>query len=312
MNEFIITFRECLEACLIVGIIYTLLEKNNLKKEIGQLWLGVLSAIAASIVVAISLNSLKESIGNASLHALFEAVSMYITAILLWYVIFWLSKHVSNKSGMETKTKQAAASAGFGIFLVVFFAILREGFETALFLMGSFSMTGTFSYLGFFGGMIIAILIGYGIVIQGRKINLRLFFQGTTFMLVIFASGMVAYGTHEMEEFLVKGNHLKYVNLESKIEITRPWNILEPTKEISDSTNEIFYSFNINNRNKYTHILHDKGRVGVFLKGFFGYNSNPNWPELILWILSLIFGVSMWRKFYFPKKNLISKFKLEK
>jgi len=311
VNEFIITFRECLEACLIVGIIYTLLEKNNLKKEIGQLWLGVLSAIAASVVVAISLNSLKESIGNASLHALFEAVSMYITAILLWYVIFWLSKHVSNKSGMETKTKQAAASAGLGIFLVVFFAILREGFETALFLMGSFSMTGTFSYLGFFGGMIIAILIGYGIVIQGRKINLRLFFQGTTFMLVMFASGMVAYGTHEMEEFLVKGNHLEYVNLESKIEIIRPWDILKPTKEISGSANEIFYSFNINGRNKYTHILHDNGRVGVFLKGFLGYNSNPNWPELILWILSLFFGISMWRKFYFPKKNSINKFKLQ-
>ena len=311
MNEFIITFRECLEACLIVGIIYTLLEKNNLKKEIGQLWLGVLSAIAASVVVAISLNSLKESIGNASLHALFEAVSMYITAILLWYVIFWLSKHVSNKSGMETKTKQAAASAGLGIFLVVFFAILREGFETALFLMGSFSMTGTFSYLGFFGGMIIAILIGYGIVIQGRKINLRLFFQGTTFMLVMFASGMVAYGTHEMEEFLVKGNHLEYVNLESKIEIIRPWDILKPTKEIPGSANEIFYSFNINGRNKYTHILHDNGRVGVFLKGFLGYNSNPNWPELILWILSLFFGISMWRKFYFPKKTLVNKFKLE-
>ena len=312
MNEFIITFRECLEACLIVGIIYTLLEKNNLKKEIGQLWLGVLSAIAASVVVAISLNSLKESIGNASLHALFEAVSMYITAILLWYVIFWLSKHVSNKSGMETKTKQAAASAGLGIFLVVFFAILREGFETALFLMGSFSMTGTFSYLGFFGGMIIAILIGYGIVIQGRKINLRLFFQGTTFMLVMFASGMVAYGTHEMEEFLVKGNHLEYVNLESKIEIIRPWDILKPTKEIPGSANEIFYSFNINGRNKYTHILHDNGRVGVFLKGFLGYNSNPNWPELILWILSLFFGVSMWRRFYFPKKILVNKFKLQK
>ena len=311
MNEFIITFRECLEACLIVGIIYTLLEKNNLKKEIRQLWLGVFSAIAASIVVAISLNSLKESIGNASLHALFEAVSMYITAILLWYVIFWLSKNVSNKSGMETKTKQAAASAGLGIFLVVFFAILREGFETALFLMGSFSMTGTFSYLGFFGGMIIAILIGYGIVIQGRKINLRLFFQGTTFMLVMFASGMVAYGTHEMEEFLVKGNHLEYVNLESKIEIIRPWDILKPTKEIPGSTNEIFYSFNINGGNKYTHILHDNGRVGVFLKGFLGYNSNPNWPELILWILSLFFGISMWRRFYFPKKTLVNKFKLE-
>ena len=130
-------------------------------------------------------------------------------------------------------------------------------------------------------------------------------------MLVMFASGMVAYGTHEMEEFLVKGNHLKYVNLESKIEIIRPWDILKPTKEIPGSANEIFYSFNINGGNKYTHILHDKGRVGVFLKGFLGYNSNPNWPELILWILSLFFGISMWRRFYFPKKTLVNKFKLE-
>jgi hypothetical protein len=28
-------------------------------------------------------------------------------------------------------------------------------------------------------------------------------------MLVIFASGMVAYGTHEVEEFVVKGDHLE-------------------------------------------------------------------------------------------------------
>ena len=57
MNEFIIVFRESLEACLIIGIIYILLEKNNLKKELKQVWLGVFSAIAASILVAILLNS---------------------------------------------------------------------------------------------------------------------------------------------------------------------------------------------------------------------------------------------------------------
>ena len=304
MNEFIISFRECLEACLIVGIIYTLLEKNNLKKELRQLWLGVISAIAASAVVAISLNNIKDSLGNASSHALFEAVSMYITAILLWYVIFWLSKHVSHKSGMESKTKAAVASAGWGIFLVVFFAILREGFETALFLMGSFSMTGTFSYLGFFGGMALAILIGYGIVVQGRRINLKLFFQGTTLMLVIFASGMVAYGTHEMEEFLVKGNYLELVSLDSSSEISRPWSVLEPKSELLADANKNYYSFNLNGKEKFTHLLHDKGRVGVFLKGFIGYNSNPNWPELILWVLSLIFGLSMWKNFYFSKKNI--------
>ena len=301
MNEFIIVFRESLEACLIIGIIYLLLEKNNLKKELKQLWLGVFSAIVASIVVAISLNYVKDSIGNESISALFEGLSMYITAGLLWYVIFWLSKHVSQREGMEKKANQAITASGWGIFLLVFFAILREGFETALFLMGSFSMTGSFSYIGFFGGLILALFIGYGIVIQGRKINLRLFFQGTTLMLAIFASGMVAFGTHEVEEFVVKGNHLELVGYQDEKQIPRVWDILKPTLELKEGSNPIFYSYNLNNKNMYTHILHDKGRVGVFLKGFIGYNSNPNWPEVLLWLLSLIFGITMWRRFYFKK-----------
>ena len=301
MNEFIIVFRESLEACLIIGIIYILLEKNNLKKELRQVWLGVFSAIVASIIVAISLNYIKESIGNESISALFEGVSMYITAGLLWYVIFWLSKHVSQRDGMEKKTNQAIAASGWGIFLLVFFAILREGFETALFLLGSFSMSGAFSYIGFFAGLSLALLIGYGIVIQGRKINLRLFFQGTTLMLAIFASGMVAFGTHEVEEFIVKGDRLEWVGLQDEKQIIRAWDILKPTKELQEGANSNLYSYNINNKNMYTHILHDKGRVGVFLKGFIGYNSNPNWLEVILWLISLIFGVGMWRKFYFKR-----------
>ena len=302
MNEFIIVFRESLEACLIIGIIYLLLEKNNLKKELKQVWLGVFSAIVASVIVAISLNYVKESIGNESISALFEGISMFITAGLLWYVIFWLSKHVSHREGMEKKANQALAASGWGIFLLVFFAILREGFETALFLLGSFSMSGTFSYVGFSAGLILALLIGYGIVIQGRKINLRLFFQGTTLMLAIFASGMVAFGTHEVEEFMVKGNHLELVGLQEEKQITRAWDILKPTSELPVAANSNFYSYNINNKNMYTHILHDKGRVGVFLKGFIGYNSNPNWPEVSLWVLSLFFGIRMWRKFYFKRK----------
>ena len=301
MNEFIIVFRESLEACLIIGIIYLLLEKNNLKKELKQVWLGVFSAIVASVIVAFSLNYVKESIGNESISALFEGISMYITAGLLWYVIFWLSKHVSHRDGMEKKANQAIAASGWGIFLLVFFAILREGFETALFLLGSFSMSGAFSYIGFFAGLSLALLIGYGIVIQGRKINLRLFFQGTTLMLAIFASGMVAFGTHEVEEFIVKGDRLEWVGLQEEKQITRAWDILKPTSELPEGANPILYSYNINNKNMYTHYLHDKGRVGVFLKGFIGYNSNPNWVEVILWLMSLFFGVGMWRKFYFKR-----------
>ena len=134
---------------------------------------------------------------------------MYQTAFLIWYVIFWLSKNVSDKKVLEGQALNAMELSSWGIFFVVFFAILREGFETAIFLISSFSITGTFSYLGFFTGALLAILIGYLIVAQGRKINLRSVFKYTTLLLVFLSAGMVAYGTHEAEEYLVKSAQIE-------------------------------------------------------------------------------------------------------
>ena len=52
-------------------------------------------------------------------------------------------------------------------------------------------------------------------------------------------------------------------------------------------------------KNTTKNIPHDKGTIGVFLKGFFGYNSNPNIIEVVLWVLALMFGLNMWRRFYY-------------
>jgi high-affinity iron transporter len=199
---------------------------------------------------------------------------------LIWYVIFWLSKNVSDKKVLEGQALNAMEISSWGIFFVVFFAILREGFETAIFLISSFSITGTFSYIGFISGAVLAILIGYLIVTQGRKIDLRGVFKYTTLLLVFLSAGMIAYGTHEAEEYLVKSEQIE------KSDIYRVWDILEPIQ--SAETGKTTY-----------HPLHDKGSVGLFLKGFFGYNSNPNIPEVILWFMAMLFGLNMWRRFYY-------------
>ena len=274
MAEFIIVFREVLEASLVVGIIYLLLIKTNQTDQLPKLWLAVAASILASILVGYSVIQAKNALGNDSIRALFEGVFLYITALLIWYVIFWLSKHVSDRKILEDQATQALALSSLGIFLVVFFAILREGFETAVFLISSFSITGSFSYVGFVIGALMAIAIGYLIVQQGRKVNLKYIFKYTTLLLVFLSAGMVAYGTHELEEYLVKSDQIK------KEEIYRPWDILQP---INDGD---------------YHPMHDKGIIGVFLKGFFGYNSNPNVIELVLWIAALMFGMNMWRRFY--------------
>ena len=274
MAEFIIVFREVLEASLVVGIIYLLLIKTNQTEQLPKLWLAVAASILASILVGYSVIQAKNALGNDSIRALFEGVFLYITALLIWYVIFWLSKHVSDRKILEDQATQALALSSWGIFLVVFFAILREGFETAVFLISSFSITGSFSYVGFVVGAVMAIVIGYLIVQQGRKVNLKYIFKYTTLLLVFLSAGMVAYGTHELEEYLVISDQIK------KEEIYRPWDILQP---INDGD---------------YHPMHDKGIIGVFLKGFFGYNSNPNVIELVLWIAALMFGMNMWRRFY--------------
>ena len=280
MAEFIIVFREVLEASLVVGIIYLLIEKTNQLTHITKLWYGVFASILASIAVGFLVIQAKNALGNNSTQALFEAVFLYLTAFLIWYVIFWLSKNVSNKKVLESQAINAMEISSWGIFFVVFFAILREGFETAIFLISSFSITGTFSYFGFIVGAVLAIIIGFLIVRQGRKIDLRSVFKYTTLLLVFLSAGMIAYGTHEAEEYLVKSEQIE------KSEIYRVWDILQPTKA-TESGATIY------------HPLHDKGSIGLFLKGFFGYNSNPNIPEVILWFLAMLFGLNMWRRFYY-------------
>ena len=299
MNEFIILFRETLEAALIVGIIYLFLTSNNASTQ--KLWLAVLTAIIASVIVAYFIYSAQEALGNTSLKALFEGIFMFITAAFIWYVIFWLSKHVSDRKQLE-ESSAIAMSSSWGIFFLVFFSIIREGFETVVFLLASFSMTKSFSYVGFFGGMIAALFLVYLLVIQGRRFNIREFFKYTTLLLVFLASGMIAYGTHEVESYLVKSDNLQIVGLENKKDIPRPWNILVPKDELSDSDNSIFYSYDLKGKGKFTHVMHDSGSIGVFFKGFFGYNSNPNYVELYAWIISLVIGLFFWRRFYYSQR----------
>ena len=299
MNEFIILFRETLEAALIVGIIYLFLTSNNASTQ--KLWLAVLTAIIASVIVAYFIYSAQEALGNTSLKALFEGIFMFITAAFIWYVIFWLSKHVSDRKQLE-ESSAIAMSSSWGIFFLVFFSIIREGFETVVFLLASFSMTKSFSYVGFFGGMIAALLLVYLLVIQGRRFNIREFFKYTTLLLVFLASGMIAYGTHEVESYLVKSDNLQIVGLENKKDIPRPWNILVPKDELNDLDNPIFYSYDLKGKGKFTHVMHDSGSIGAFFKGFFGYNSNPNYVELYAWIISLVIGLFFWRRFYYSQR----------
>ena len=298
MKEFIIIFRECLEAGLIVGIIYTYINFNKIKGQKRNIWLGVLGGIVASILVGCVFFFLGGKIPTAY-EKLFEGVSMYITAGFLFYVIFWLSKKVSTKSVIESSVQQSISkNESWGLFLLILFAILREGFEIIILLFNDVK-NGELNFLGVLLGFLLAVFLIYLIFATGKKIPIRTFFASTTLLLVFIAAGLVAYGTHEVETYLYKSGFIEKEN------IPRVWDVLKPKHEDSVTcSSKYFYSYN-DEKGLCVHHFHEKGRVGEFLKGFFGYNSNPNYIEFFLWLFFLIFGIKKWVDFYYiapPKK----------
>ena len=297
MKEFVIIFRECLEAGLIVGIIYTYINFNNIVAQKKNIWFGVLCGVIASVLVGCIFFFLGGVIPSAY-EKLFEGVSMYITAGFLFYVIFWLSKKVSSKSVIETSVQQSISkNESWGLFLLIFFAILREGFEIIILLFNDIK-NGELNFLGVSLGFLLAVFLIYLIFVTGKKIPIKKFFASTTLLLVFIAAGLIAYGTHEVETYLYKSGYIEKEN------ISRVWDVLKPLDVNSPSCNSVLYTYAKVNKDGNDielcyHIFYEKGRVGEFLKGFFGYNSNPNYIEFFLWLFFLIFGIKKWADFYY-------------
>jgi high-affinity iron transporter len=85
---------------------------------------------------------------------------------------------------------------------MAFFAVLREGLETAIFMLAAFqssaspASTGTGAALG----VIVAIALGYALYRGGVRINLSRFFRATGFVLVLVAGGLLATAAHDFAE----------------------------------------------------------------------------------------------------------------
>jgi high-affinity iron transporter len=283
MGSFLIGLRESLEAILIVGILYTFLVKSESKSYLPYLWIGVVSSVIGSILLGWLLHtSLKSAEG---IKPLLEGVLMFIAAGFLLYMIIWMAKNVNIKQELEKKAEKALVVGKWAIFSVAFFSVLREGFETVLFLNAAAPIEksdGSFRYALL--GILLALLIGYLLFVIGKRIALKPFFIVTSILLIFFAAGMVAYGTHELEEFVVEELHWF-----EEDQVIRAWNIFEPTT--TPPASPTFYD---QIDGKYVHWLHEKGRIGIFLKSLLGYNSNPNIVEFFAWLLTLGTGFYLW------------------
>lgn len=188
----IIGLREGLEAALIVGIIAAFLRKNG--RSLTAMWIGVALAVALSIAVGIALSWVEQDLPQAQQEGM-ESVIGAIAVCFVTGMILWMNTHARDmKRQLETEAASALGGAGlFALASMAFLAVLKEGFETSVFLLATFSAAQSTAWAaaGAVTGLLLAVAIGWGIYAGGVRINLSRFFRATGAFLVLVAAGLV-------------------------------------------------------------------------------------------------------------------------
>lgn len=250
ISTLLITLREGLEVALILGIVMAYLAATGNRHRFKDIWLGTLLAVFASLVAgAVIYFTAGELEGRGE--QVFEGTAMFLAAIVLTWMIFWMRKQAANIKGQLHVQIQSVLSSGSALGLVglAFIAVAREGIETVLFLFAATSVAESplLSISGGIAGLAIAAVIGYTLYKGTSKLNLRAFFNVTSLLLIMFAAGLLAHGLHEFQEASIIPTFVEHV-----------WDI--------------------------NHILPEQSVFGRFLTAIFGYNANPSLVEVLTYM----------------------------
>ena len=203
LATFVIGLREGLEASLIVGIIATFLSKQGRRDALRQVWLGVGVAAAICLAVGIGLKVASQDLPQRQQEGL-ETVVGAAAVVMVTYMVVWMRRHSRDlKRSLEGAAGSALATgSATALVAMAFLAVLREGLETAVFLLAAFdaSSNATDAVIGAALGIAVAIGLGYGIYRGGVRINLSRFFRVTGLVLVLVAAGLVVTALHTAHE----------------------------------------------------------------------------------------------------------------
>ena len=188
--------REGVEAALIVSIICVYLARTGNRGHLTRVFLGAGLAALSSAILGIALYF---SVGSFQepYEQLFEAATLLLAAGVVTWMLFWMRRQAASVKGQLQAAIDRALDTGSAtaLALLAFVAVIREGLETSLFLVGQAASAdqGAGSVLiGALVGLAIAVLLGVGFYQGSRRLNLATFFRWTGIALVFIAGGLVS------------------------------------------------------------------------------------------------------------------------
>lgn len=202
LSTFIIALREGLEASLIVGILVAYVVKTGRSHLLKPIWAGVSVAILLSLGLGAFLSYSSTHLSERG-QEIFAGTSSVVAVALVTWMVFWMKRAARGlRDELHGKIDQAHLGGPLTLAITAFFAVAREGLETALFIYSNFRTVGAASTptIGLILGLALAVTLGYLIYRRAVKINLSSFFKVTGVALIVIAAGVLSYGIHEFQE----------------------------------------------------------------------------------------------------------------
>ncbi len=199
----VIFLREGVEASMIVAILLAYLNRLGRREHFRDVFLGVgaalLLATTAGAVIYLTVRSYDGTRGQT----IFETATYLLAAGVLTYMTFWMRNHARSLS-KELRARADAALDGrarWGLGLLAFQAVGREGLETVVFTLAILFST---SPAGALGGAVIglagSLAIAFVIYRLGHKLNLSRFFTVIGVLLMVFAAGLLADAIENLQQ----------------------------------------------------------------------------------------------------------------
>jgi len=218
--SFIIFLREGFEASMIVAILLAYLNRINQRSHYRDVFAGVAVALGTVLVAGVAIYLVINHYAGSRVQLYFETATYALAAGFLTAMTFWMHKHSRTMSKELQARSDAALSTGsrWGLGLLSFQAVVREGIETMVFTLAivfanssqaGTPIKGSTVLVGAFLGLVASLGLSYAIFRMGRKVNLKRFFQVLGVVLMVFAAGLVADVVENLQTlgWVTIGNH---------------------------------------------------------------------------------------------------------
>ena len=202
LSNFLVGIREGLEAALIVGILIAYIVKVGNRKHLAAVWIGVASALAISFATGGFLAFTSAELSERG-EQLFAGTTSLVAVGLVTWMVFWMKSAARGlREELHGKVSSALTTGPITVALAAFFAVVREGLETAVFAYANFrtATSNSAPAIGLTIGLISAVALGWLLYRRAITINLSKFFTITGVALVVVAAGVLSYGIHEFQE----------------------------------------------------------------------------------------------------------------